>query len=127
MNKIILKCAASYTTRIEFVYSDSQTFGYCYDCSLSTTYVKNFTLAMSNKELYSLGFQSGLNVIIDALEICVKDQTTSDVTCMKGCDTTRIIDKKYFFNDYNVVSFVGFFDPNFNSLAHFGLQYLSIN
>ena len=82
---------------------------------------------MSNKELYSLGFQSGLNVIIDALEICVKDQATSDVTCMKGCSTTFTISKRNYFTNYNIVSFIGSFDKYLNSLLNFGVEYVVVN
>lgn len=123
LSKIILRCA-SYTTRIEFVYSDSQTFGYCYSCS---GFVKNYSLDMSNKELFSLGLNGGANLIIDTLEICVKDLTTLAITCMKGCDASRTINIKYYFQNYNIISFIGSFDGSFNSLAKFGVQYTVIN
>jgi hypothetical protein len=121
LSKINLKCT-SYTRRIEFVYSDSQTFGFCYNCS---TYVKNFTIDMINKQLFSLGYNTG--AIIDSLEICVKDETTSAVTCMIGCDTTKPIIKRFYFTNYNIISFVGSFNSNYNSLAEFGVQYIEIN
>ena len=121
LSKIILKCA-SYTTRIEFVYSDSLTYGYCFNCS---TYVKNFTLDMFNKELFSLGYNTG--GIIDTLEICARDLTTLVVTCMIGCDTGRPINAKFYFKNYNIVSFIGSFNSNYNSLAQFGVQYVVIN
>ena len=122
MIKIILKCATHFTTRIEFVYSNSQTFGYCYSCS---TYVKNFTLDFSNKELFSIGFSAG--GVIDTLEICARDLNNSLITCMKGCDTGRPITSKFYFTNFNIVSFIGSFNSNFNSLVQFGVQYVVIN
>ena len=124
LSKIMLKCATSFTTRIEFVYSDSQTFGYCYNCS-TVAYVKNFTLDMINKDLVSIGY--GYGAVIDAIEICVKDIQTSVVKCMKGCSTTFTISKRNYFTNYNIVSFIGSFDKVLNSLLNFGVQYVVVN
>ena len=91
-------------------------------------YVKNFTLDILNKELISVGFNdAGANVIIDTLELCVRDLKTFSITCMKGCDQTRIANRKYYFTNYKILSFIGSFDKSYNSLAKFGLQYVVIN
>ena len=87
-------------------------------------YVKNFTLDILNKDLISVGFNDvGGNVIIDTLELCVRDLKTFSITCMKGCDQTRKANRKYNFTNCKILSFIGSFDK----LAKFRLQYVVIN
>ena len=77
--------------------------------------LSNFTLDMKNKILFSLGYNVG--GIIHTLEICARGLTTSAVTCLIGCDTTRAINGKFYFTNYNTVSFIGSFNSIYDSLG----------
>ena len=60
---------------------------------------------MVNKEIVSIGHWSGW--VIDMLEFCTRDLTTSAITCTKGC-AQKILNTIYQILDfYEIVAFTG--------------------
>jgi hypothetical protein len=119
LSKIILKCNG-FMKQIDFVYANSQKFSFNV---YPTTILTQYTIDLANKEIISIGHWSG--DIIDMLEFCTRDLTTSAITCTKGCTTDKIPDEEFDF--YEIVAFTGDFNSGFyNSLATFGFQYIGI-
>ena len=78
---------------------------------------------MDNKDIVSIGYSAGN--ILDMLEFCVRDLTSSVITCTKGCDTVRVSTKVAY--PLDVISFSGDFDNNFYSLTTFSFEYYLLN
>ena len=106
--------------QIDFVYANSQTFSFNV---YPTTIITQYTVDLANKEIVYIGHRSG--EIIDMLEFCTRDLTTSAITCIKGCSISFA--SLEIFDLYEIVTFTGDFNSGFyNSLATFGFQYIGI-